>query len=593
MRLESIYTYMDSLRGAQGSRVTSRARRSGFVPVVVGFAALFVLASSAHADPPSDPRSLLVTVTTESEDHATQARAVRARLEALGWELLPAASASELVETAESANATPIAASDLDRWASRSHAALRFLSRGEYDQARRALLEAQAISERAAEALNRETVRARQVLDTCLYVVRAALETRDVEGAEQQARRCRRLVPRMQASAYTHTPEVRALLERVDAELEREPTGVLTVSSEPAACTVRINGVHFGATPLRTSELPRGDYRVQVECDPAFAGRVHRVVIAESDVTVHVRAAFDRALRSSPELGLVYADADAARRRAGGDAAALARSVGRTLVVVEPGPTRWTILTVDPRGRRSAPRTFAIDDPLASQDVLESFARDALDDERATSRARRGRRAEADDRATGDASPRDEGSSEPGTSPRARSIRRLGLGLLGVGASALVATSALVPTRARRGETFDAASPSSAGYLDLQADYLRLRPVLAATSVTFALSAATGVSLVLREVPRSRAYGIVGGLLGLGLAGYATSEFARAPICYGDAICTERDARIDRAVLFASMAGPLLAMPVAAVGGPRERGLRARATVGEHHALLVLRGALR
>lgn len=536
------------------------------IPVLA--AALLFALPIARSQEPTRPSWALVTLSRRGQDTHAASAAVRERLERAGVALTPSAEMSALLEERDSTDATPIAASDIERWASRSRAALRFLSRGDYAEARQALLEAQAISERAAEALNRETLRARQVLDTCLFVVRASLETGDVPGAEEQARRCRRLVPRMQASAYTHTPEVRELVTRVDAQLAEEATGSLAISSDPAGCAVRINGVYFGQTPLSTSDLPRGEYRVQVECDENFAGRVHRVRLADEDSRLAVRASFDRALRSRPELALVYGTDEESDALA--DAAAVARLLGRPVLAAEALDDRLTLVAIDADGHRSSP-------------IVISLASDT----------------EHDDRALARLSP----TSSRGATPyepapmtdddAARMRRRVGISLLGAGGSLVALGAGLHAVRVHRGERLEATSSSAPGYLPLQHDYLALRPYVIGTELAGGVVSAAGASLAVRSWEGRRAAGWIGGAVGLALASVAALEVARAPMCYGDAICPQRDVHLDRAVLLGAAAGPALSLPIAATAGATERGLRASVRIGTHVASLQLRGALR
>lgn len=553
MRSGSIYTYI-------------RVAISLAIPLIV---MTFGAASAVvRAEPGDRPPWALVTVLPRGGDPAARGAAVRSRLESAGIALAPSAEISTRLEERDSTDATPIAASDIERWASRSRAALRFLSHGDYAEARRALLEAQAISERAAEALNRETLRARQVLDTCLFVVRAALETEDVAGAEEQARRCRRLVPRMQASAYTHTPEVRELVARIDAELAREITGSLTVSSDPPGCGVRINGVYFGQTPLGTSDLPRGEYRVQVECDERFPGRVHRVRIADEDVRLEVRASFDRALRSRPELALIYGEGDEADGLS--DATSVARILARPVLAAEPDGDRLTLVAIDANGRHGGARTISLSNP-SERDAQELARFLPSPPDSGSMRAAR--------RETLDA----------GT----RARRRIGLALSSAGAGMIAAGSGLHALRVRRGEHLDAMASTTPGYLDAQHDYLALRGAVLATELAGSAVAVIGGSLAVRTIEKRRPLAIVGGAVGLALSGFAAFEVARAPLCYGDAICTQRDLHLDRAVLLGAAAGPALSLPIAAGTGTREHGLRASVRIGSNVATLQLRGALR
>ena len=144
----------------------------------------------------------------------TAAEALRQELAVRGQSVWRADRASERFEVVGSAPAPQISQSDIDLWVERSRAAVRYLARADYKAARRELKAAQRLADRAAAELNREAARAQQVLDTCLFMVRAYVETKNPAEARRQARECRRLVPRVEPSAFRHTPEVRDLLGR-------------------------------------------------------------------------------------------------------------------------------------------------------------------------------------------------------------------------------------------------------------------------------------------------------------------------------------------------------------------------------------------
>ena len=212
--------------------------------------------------------------------------------------------ASEQFEALGSAPAPEVSQSDIDRWVERSGAAVRYLARADYKAARRELKAAQHLANRAAEELNREAARAQQVLDTCLFMVRAYVETNKPEEARRQARECRQLVPRVEPSAFRHTPEVHDLLAEVDAQMASEAPGTVAVTSDPAGCLFRINGVEMGRTPLDGIELPVGLYRMQVECDPGKRGHIPRVRVASGANRLSFDGALERAVHTRPVLHL-------------------------------------------------------------------------------------------------------------------------------------------------------------------------------------------------------------------------------------------------------------------------------------------------
>lgn len=181
--------------------------------------------------------------------------------------------------------------------------------------------------------MSREEARARQVLDTCLYGVRAYIEQSDPH-AEDQMLGCRRPVPRIAPSANIHTPEVVELLSRIDRRLAAAHRGPLTVESQPAGCTVRLNGISLGQTPFTTEQLAPGEYRVQVECGEGGPARLHRVTVDDTSgpVTLRVDARLDGAVRTDTALRLAYTDGDDASAHRVLDARAIGETLGATEV---------------------------------------------------------------------------------------------------------------------------------------------------------------------------------------------------------------------------------------------------------------------
>jgi hypothetical protein len=274
-------------------------------------------AQDAAATSPESIRWLVVPVRGAEADDAEPAsiealhrtaEAFRQELALRGKQVWPADDATERFEVVGSAPAPEVSQTDIDRWVERSRAAVRYLARADYKAARRELKAAQRLAEEAAEELNREAARAQEVLDTCLFMVRAYVETKNQAEARHQAHECRLLVPRVEPTAFRHTPEVRALLDKVDAEIAAEPPGMLEVTSEPPGCLLRINGVEVGRTPLDAIQVPVGTYRVQVECEPGQRGRIHRVAVASGANFLAFDGGLEAAVRSDWTRRMQHAD---------------------------------------------------------------------------------------------------------------------------------------------------------------------------------------------------------------------------------------------------------------------------------------------
>lgn len=554
-----------------------------------------VASAGTRESAPARTGWLVVPVSTRSLDDAARVddsarqlvRDARAQLERAGLASADIEAATTRFEREHSVDPAAIGTNDIVRWASRSREALHFLSRGDYPSARRALLEAQAISDRAAYALNRESIRARQVLDTCLFVVRAAIETGDTAAAEAQTRGCRRLVPRIQASPYTHTPEVRALVARIDTELARESTGELVVESEPSGCIVRINGVHFGQTPLRTRELPHGEYRVQVECDETLPGRVHTLVLGADDSRIRVDTDFDRAVRARPHLALAYPAAELVEARAAEDVRDLSRVVGVPVVLVRRSPhgIEWRAFATD--GRELSRVTTG---PRPDEAELVALA-GALGEPNATSTLASG--AES---APPEAS--DEHAPRPPRPRLLRGARRAAsITTLAIGGAGLATGAVLVGLRAPRLDDYASLASTDPGYLDEQSDIRRLGIGLDVAAFTGSIAASVGGSIAVRHARRRTAVAIPSAVVGIGLLAGSIVEITRAPICPGVPVCVDAERHLDRAAILGAFAAPAIALPVAAfLPRPADDAApppTASVVVGPDHASVSIHGSLR
>ena len=171
-------------------------------------------------------------------------------------------------------------------------------------------------AERALEVLNREVDVATQVLDACLFAVRARLNASDPGRARDRAEECRRLVPDIEPDPYTHPPEVRELYAEVREALGGRSGATLQVATPSPGCNVRLNGRPIGTTPLTLSGLPEGSYRVQLECSPESLGRVHRAMLQTGRTThLEVNPRFEHALTTRPQLSLRYDQEPSAAHR--------------------------------------------------------------------------------------------------------------------------------------------------------------------------------------------------------------------------------------------------------------------------------------
>jgi hypothetical protein len=565
--------------------------------VVAALAALLIPRARAQPDAPvgsfgessAEPRWLVVPVLVPESDtpqndaarieglHAI-AEALRQELTVRSQQVWRADRASERFEVVGSAPAPKVSQSDIDLWVERSRAAVRYLARADYKAARRELKAAQRLADRAAAELNREAARAQQVLDTCLFMVRAYVETKNGAEARRQARECRRLVPRVEPSAFRHTPEVRELLAEVDAEMAAEEPGTLSVQSTAPGCLVRINGVEFGRAPLSGIELPVGTYRLQVECEEEQRGRIHRVGIESGANTFAFDAALDRAVRTRPVLHLADVSRESAEERM-----AQARQVagilgGASVLVVSALGANTVRIDLSAEGHEAASAWMAMrDGALESEDVRRAI--DALLEGRSVDFvgphpiARPSWRAEPAASVTVGAltasaaeAPSDVEPEGRRATPRPRNQRIAGWSLLGLGAASVGASVGLHVWRSNLGDRF-IGMPAN---LNAAQRWNDTRIGVWTMAAFGGASASAAMPLLLPNDERTPWWGWALGAAGLGLTGYALYEAFTLSGCPEPYIaeeaavrsCVARGQEAGRLSLALAGAAPLLTVPL-------------------------------
>ena len=539
--------------GAQDSEAVSRADESRWLVIPVRF------------DGPD-------AVSVESLHTTTEA--LRQELSVRGKEVWRADRASERFEVVGSAPAPKVTQSDIDRWVERSRAAVRYLARADYKAARRELKAAQRLADRAAEELNREAARAQQVLDTCLFMVRAYVETKNNAAARRQARECRQLVPRVEPSAFRHTPEVRALLAEVDAEMAAEAPGTLAVTSTPADCLVRINGVEFGRTPLSGIELPVGTYRLQVECEEDQRGRIHRVAVVSGENVFSFDGGLERAVRTRPVLHLRYESTDAwAQRMSHAGRVATTLGGGHALAVSSPSNNR---VRIDLRAAGYEPASAWItvrDGAPESEDVRRAF--DALFEGRSVDftgahpMARTSWQAElvaATSVGAATAGVVEADKERKGGVPRPRNQRIAGWSLFGAGVASIGVSVGL---HVWRGELGDQFATMPANIRNAQ-EWNDIRIGVWTTAAFGGAATSAAMPLLLPDYERTPWWGWTAGAVGLGLTGYAIYEGVTMTSCPEPYIaneaaaraCVSRGQEAGRISLALAGAAPLLTIPL-------------------------------
>jgi len=433
---------------------------------------------------------------------------------------------------------------ELERWFSHQEKARRYLTLSNYTRAAVSLQAVQDISKEAIEALNREAGRARKVLDTCLYLVRSLWETGQTERAEEQARACRQLVPSIEPTLGLHTPDVRGVLQRVDAARRKEAAVRLQVESPTSGCLVRLNGLHLGETQFSMGELVPGEYRVQVECEENRPGRVHHVNL-ERDETVYIDPTLDAALGLEPEAHLAYVSDEVMARHTDDHGRWLARMLGvQTVLLVEPE----RVVRVD-RDAGFVGALEAQDDEDARMAAVTLLAYEVAEPGTAS---RRG------------AALRDDG----------RTRRVFGGVQAAVGVAGLVTGAGLYAWRVKLGNRFQATEPGTPEFTEARDAWEDARLGVLVAAPLGSVLASSGFAFAYRPRASVPWWAWTAGGIGAGLLGFGIASMAIADRCPADVVttpaCVPGQQDMDRGVLLLSMGVPMVFMPAWSLGRRRD-----------------------
>jgi hypothetical protein len=419
-------------------------------------------------------------------------------------------------------------------------------------------------------ALNREPKRAQEVLDTCLLGVRAQIETGSPSRAEAMARECRRLVVGGVASPHMHPPSVTALLAAADRYRADQAT-VLHADSDPSGCSVRVNGVLRGETPLEEAGLLPGHYAVQVECEPERPGRLSYANVELGFTDVFVDTRFDDAIATRPTLALRYSDAREARARRAQDAAKIGAVVASGAIVLVSAPDTSTKELELLRGPTLTKGGFARikggsggptrgDTALAARTLVDGKCMDLATLPPVALPCR----AEADA-----ASPP---VKHPARMPRGKFIS--GTTLFAAGSVSLLGGYVLLGPRARAAEDWVHALDARQSSAAHQQKWINMGIGLVVTSSVGAGLLVASMPLALPKRHKTPWWAWLSGGLGVGLAAFSiaygvTAESKPGTSCSrlltdptAARTCVERSERISVAVLTGSTAAPLLTIPL-------------------------------
>lgn len=171
------------------------------------------------------------------------------------------------------------------------------------ERARQGLVERQAlvaIDQTLREPLHRAT----------LFLAHAYLRLGEKTQAAELVGEAMRSFPDRELSLVHHGPDLVGLYREVRAALGTSEPGGLLVTTVPTGCMVFVNERYVGLAPARLAGLLPGRYRVFIQ-RPGTPGRLHWVQVGAGESTLALDHRLDRALRTTPEVLLLYPSQEA------------------------------------------------------------------------------------------------------------------------------------------------------------------------------------------------------------------------------------------------------------------------------------------
>jgi hypothetical protein len=289
-----------------------------------------LLPSNARAD---DDRWVLVPVVSGSmarDVSVTQLSSpFEIELRARGQNALSNSDAALLFETRHSSEPVKLNSDEMSKLLKSVGQAARHLALGELPQAQQAMEGVYSLSGPARDYLNREAARARKIFDTCLMT--GYLWERDQKHAQalRQMVECARNFPGFRPEMRAYPPELRAVFEQAKQQVNQMPATTLLVQGrQSAGCGVRLNGIEIGKSPMSFSDVRAGVTRVQLECEPGVAGRIHSIELKPGENRLDIDPVFDASVHSHGGLWLQYGNESERKARADLDVAQIQRALG-------------------------------------------------------------------------------------------------------------------------------------------------------------------------------------------------------------------------------------------------------------------------
>lgn len=296
---------------------------------------LLLSAAVAHAQGAGEPRWLFVPVSTGELPARTPPAALTAAWEAAmrseGEQVIANESAGSLVEARHSSEAIRVDNKRLQELVRIVDKGQQKLSRSQRQEAQDAL---QAVSDPEREFMLRDPALAQKLFDVCMMTAAILVGEKKSAEAATHVNECAESFPGFFPPKRKGPPALQDLVARVQKQHQQEPSGTLSVTSEPPGCAVRLNGGVVGTTPATIANVAVGIVHVQIECDPQTPGRTHAMTIGVGDNRLAVDAILEAALHTRDGLWLSFASDDTRRRQARGVGQSLAHVLGDPRVVL-------------------------------------------------------------------------------------------------------------------------------------------------------------------------------------------------------------------------------------------------------------------
>lgn len=297
-------------------------------------------------------------------------------LRARGLDVLDGPGASSEFERRHSRTSRPLS----DKQSTELDSALRKLadelSSENLEHAQELQADIDALSPDIRDQLNHETQRARRRFHICLLTAHLFSKGGFQNEAFEQIRKCARDFPGLEPEQGPYLPDsIRKFFAHAHQELERIRPSSVHIDLENYGvkdCRARVNGIDRGPIPATVDEVRTQRVRIEVDCGQQ-AGRIYDVELQPGDNSFRIDPELDRAVLSSPALGLKYGDEQSAANNRMIHTLRVARAVGAAYVLevyngelhrVDVATRRDTVV-----GEVSSPLDGTIDHMLTAPEV--------------------------------------------------------------------------------------------------------------------------------------------------------------------------------------------------------------------------------